>query len=100
MTPRLFVRADAAADIEAAAAWYEERRRGLGGEFVRAVRAALAGIAREPLRFPAARGEVRRARVRRFPYVIFFVPEAERTVVLAILHGRRDPQVWQVRADA
>ena len=100
MTPRLFVRDEAAADAEQAAEWYEERRRGLGGEFTRAVRAALAGIARQPLRFPVATGEVRRARVRRFPYVIFFVPELERTIVLAILHGRRDPQVWRSRADA
>ena len=97
MTPRLFVRDEAAADIEAAAEWYEERRSGLGGEFLRAVRAALAGVARQPLRFPAARGEVRRARVRRFPYVIFFVPALERVVVLAVLHGRRDPRVWQER---
>jgi plasmid stabilization system protein ParE len=100
MTPRLFVRDAAAADVEEAAAWYEDRRRGLGGEFLRAVRAALAGVAREPLRFPVARGEVRRARIRRFPYVVFFVPEAERTVVLAVLHGRRDPHVWQSRSDA
>ena len=65
MTPRSFVRDDAAADIEATAEWYEERRRGLGGEFMRAARAALAGVARQPLRFPVARGEIRRARVRR-----------------------------------
>jgi len=98
MTPRLFVRDEAAVDIEEAAEWYEERRSGLGGEFLRAVRAALAGIARQPPHFPAARGEVRRARVRRFPYIIFFVPDAERVVVLAVLHGRRDPRVWQERA--
>jgi toxin ParE1/3/4 len=99
MTPRLFVRDDAAADLEATAEWYEDRRRGLGGEFIRAARAALAGIARQPLRFPVAQGEVRRARVRRFPYVIFFIAEGERTVVLAVLHGRRDPAVWQTRAE-
>lgn len=97
MTPRLFVRDEAAADIEAAAEWYNDRRAGLGGEFVRAVRAALAGVARHPQQFPVAAGEVRRARVRRFPYVVFFVPEAEQVVVLAVLHGRRDPQVWRSR---
>jgi hypothetical protein len=39
MTPRLFVRDDAAADIAEAAAWYEARRNGLGSEFTRAIRA-------------------------------------------------------------
>lgn len=99
MTPRLFVRDEAAADVEEAATWYEARRTGLGSEFTRAVRVGLAGIERQPLRFPLARGEVRRARVRRFPYIIFFVLEREQIVVLAVLHGRRDPQVWQVRAE-
>ncbi len=98
MTPRLFVRSEAAADVEDAAAWYDEQRRGLGGEFVRAVRAALAGVGRQPQQFGVARGEVRRALVRRFPYVIYFVAEPSQTVVLAGLHGRRDPQVWQSRA--
>jgi plasmid stabilization system protein ParE len=97
MTPRLFVRDDAAADIAEAAAWYEARRDGLGSEFTRAVRAALAGVERQPLRFPLARGEVRRARVRRFPYIVIFIPESAQTVVIAVLHGRRDPQVWQTR---
>ncbi len=48
MTPRLFVRDEAAADIEDTTAWCEEQRRGLGGEFARALRAALAGVARHP----------------------------------------------------
>jgi plasmid stabilization system protein ParE len=52
---------------------------------------------RPPFRFPLARGEVRRARVRRFPYIVFFIPESERTIVIAVLHGRRDPQAWQTR---
>jgi plasmid stabilization system protein ParE len=97
MTPRLFVRDEAAADLEAAADWYEARRTGLGGEFLRTVRGLLAGIARAPLEYPVARGEVRRARVRRFPYVVFYVVEPAHVEVLAVLHGRRDPQVWQSR---
>jgi plasmid stabilization system protein ParE len=98
MTPRLFVRGDAAADLDAASEWYEERRVGLGGEFLRATRATLAGVARAPEQFPVARSPVRRALVRRFPYAIYFVPESEQTVVIGVLHVRRDPHVWQSRA--
>ena len=100
MTPRslvLSLRDEATADLEAAAEWYEARRAGLGGEFLRTVRALLAGIARDPRLFPVVRSEVRRARVRRFPYVVYFVAEADHVVVLAVLHGRRDPRVWQSR---
>jgi plasmid stabilization system protein ParE len=98
MTPRLFVRDAAVADLEEAAEWYEARRVGLGAEFLRAVRALFAGVARDPLQHAVARGEVRRARVRRFPYIAYFVADSEGVVVLAVLHGRRDPQVWQSRA--
>lgn len=48
MTPRLSLREEAQADIEAAAQWYEEQRPGLGFEYTRVVRAALATIEREP----------------------------------------------------
>ena len=102
MTPRLavLVRDAAIADLAEPAEWYEQRRVGLGIEFLRAARALLAGIGRTPLHFPIARGELRRARVRRFPYVVYFLAEAARVVVVAVLHGRRDPRVWQERANA
>ena len=99
MTPRLSLREEAEADIAAAAGWYEDQRPGLGLEFTRVVRAALATIEREPLRYPFARAEVRRALVRHFPYAVYFIADPARTVVLACLHVRRDPQVWQSRAD-
>ena len=47
--------------------------------------------------FPKMHGEVRCVRVKRFPYSVFFLPEASRIVVLAVFHARRDPLVWQAR---
>ena len=50
---------------------------------------------------PAARAEVHnrihRLTARRFPYSIYFRPEAQRIVVLAVFHGSRDPLIWQRR---
>ena len=97
MTPRLSFRSEAEADIEGAANWYESQQRGLGTEFTRAVRALLATIEREPLRYPVARDSVRRALLRRFPYAVYFAPEPEVTVVIACLHVRRDPETWHSR---
>jgi plasmid stabilization system protein ParE len=34
---------------------------------------------------------------RRFPYGLFYVVEAERIVVLAVFHGRRDPKAVRRR---
>ena len=57
MTPRLavLVQDAATADLAEAAEWYEQRRIGLGVEFLRAARALLASIGRTPLQFPIAR---------------------------------------------
>lgn len=99
MTPRLSLSAEAEADLAKAAAWYEEQRAGLGLEFTRAVRALLATIERDPLRYPLARREVRRALVRRFPYAVYFLAESDTTIVIGCLPVRRDPQTWPLRAD-
>lgn len=102
MTPRFVVRLrdEATADLADAAEWYEGRRPGLGTEFLRAVRARLAALGREPALHAPVRGDVRRVRVRRFPYLVYFLVVGEQVIVFAVLHGRRDPQVWQTRPDA
>ena len=97
MTPRLFLRPEARAELAEAFRWYEERSTGLGHEFVRAVRIGLAAIERSPDQFPIAVDDIRRARLRRFPYLIFFVVLPESISVLAVMHGRRDPRRWQAR---
>jgi plasmid stabilization system protein ParE len=30
----------------------------------------------------------------KFPYLVFYIVEAKRVVVLAVLHTSRDPAVW------
>lgn len=97
MTPPLLLRKEAAADIVEGYEWYEARRGGLGPEFLSAVRAVLATIEGSPERFPTVRGDIRRAPLRRFPYAIYYVIEAEHTVALACMHFRRDPRRWQYR---
>jgi plasmid stabilization system protein ParE len=37
---------------------------------------------------------VRRAFVTKFPYLVFYIVDATRVVVLAVLHTSRDPAVW------
>jgi plasmid stabilization system protein ParE len=97
VTPRLFLRLAARADIAEARQWYEERSTGLGLEFLRAVRVALAAIERSPTRFPLALDDIRRAQLGRFPYLVYYVVLPEAVSVLAVMHGRRDPRRWMSR---
>jgi plasmid stabilization system protein ParE len=96
------VEPEAKQELAAAAAWYEERRQGLGLELVQEVDAVLAAIARSPGTFPlyprvTPELGVRRAAARRFPYSIAFIDLANAIRVLAIAHERRRPGYWAGR---
>jgi toxin ParE1/3/4 len=97
MTLAVVWTAEAQADLTEAFAWYEARRVGLGQRFVRALDAAVAEIADNPLQFPTRYRTLRRAGVRRFPYGVFFHVESDRVVVVACFHARRDPHLWHAR---
>jgi plasmid stabilization system protein ParE len=97
MTRVVFRRA-AKSEFEEAVAWYDERRSGLGEEFIREVESAVSAAAAAPLRYPAVLGDVRRTVTRRFPYSIYFRTRGDSLVVLAVFHGRQNPRIWQRRA--
>ena len=97
MTPRLFIRDEAAADILLATAWYDEQRDGLGSEYTRAINGQLAAIERQPRLFRIVHQDVRHAIVRRFPYAVYFTIQGEQIIVIACLHLRRDPTIWHSR---
>ncbi len=92
MSPRLILRREAEEEIAEAAEWYQARDRGLAFEFLRALDACLASVARRPLQYPMVHGEKRRALLRRFPYAVIFVSSNDEVVILGCLHCRRDPQ--------
>ena len=95
--PRLFVRKAAKADIAEAFSWYEARRTGLGHEFLDEISVSYEAIEDQPRRFPTILDDIQMAVVHRFPYLVYFVELQNSVSVLAVLHGRRDPQVWQRR---
>ena len=65
---------------------------GVGIEFASEPGSLLARIADTPKQFRKARGDVRRAVLRRFPYTIHFLLEPNRIVVLAVFHAKRNPK--------
>jgi plasmid stabilization system protein ParE len=44
-----------------------------------------------------ARGEIRKAIPRRFPYLILYRSDGETITVIACMHAHRDPQSWMAR---
>jgi plasmid stabilization system protein ParE len=90
---------EASAELEAAAQWYEERRSGLGVEFIEAFDSALAQIARWPDVGQLVSGlpsdiSARRQPFARFPYHVVYLTWQGVVRVLAVAHDRRKPGYW------
>ena len=98
MTLEVRLRPEAEEDLADAAAWYEEQRQGLGHEFLDEVLTMLSSIAETPLMYPNVHRNTRRAVIHRFPFSVYFQVENATIVVIAIMHGSRNPRRWKSRA--
>jgi len=101
VTPLRFL-PEATAEARAVTVWYEERREGLGAEFI----AALMDRARKAELMPGAgrlerdapeRFELRWYDLKRFPYSLLAGSVRDERVVVAVAHARRRPGYWRQR---
>ena len=88
---------EADAELTEAALYYADRIATLGVAFLDAVDSAVAEILSDPWRHPVLDEEVRRFRMQRFPYCIYFCPRGDELRVLAVAHHSRDPDFWKHR---
>ncbi|MCI0357437.1 MAG: type II toxin-antitoxin system RelE/ParE family toxin [Planctomycetaceae bacterium] len=97
MTIPIIVRPAADADIDEAHDWYERKQAGLGKSFVSKIDEAMEKLRRSPDLGIVVHKQLRRLAVDRFPYGVFYLVEAQRIVVVGVIHGRRAPRVWKRR---
>jgi toxin ParE1/3/4 len=98
MKYRLILRAEAERDIEESYNWYEDQAAGLGNDFLLALQTRLRTVVERPLSYQAIHSNIRRAVVRKFPHAFFYFVKGNIIIVIACIHHKRDPQVWQKRA--
>jgi hypothetical protein len=84
-------------EFDEAALHYESVRAGLGREFQRAVRETVALAKAFPFAWHPLDEELRRSRVRRFPYAVIFAADSDALTIVAIAHLRREPGYWRNR---
>jgi toxin ParE1/3/4 len=88
----------ARAEYVEAVDWYAQQGRGLAKRIRADFRAIRARIAANPLQFPAARRDTRRALLRHFPYVVIFQLSGDVAEIIAFFNTSRDPKDWQRRS--
>jgi plasmid stabilization system protein ParE len=93
----LVLRPEAEAEIAEASDWYEQQNPGLGDKFIGVVDVTLSVLRQNPFKYQVVSGQLRRAKLRGFPYGLFYVVSDRQITVVSCVHGRRDPKIWQER---
>lgn len=97
MTLEFRLRPESELDLENAVFWYEAQSVGLGQQFLDETMAILSVIAEAPLVYPIVHRNTRRALMRRFPFGVYYRIDSSLVLVVAIMHGSRNPQRWKGR---
>jgi len=100
MKYRVIVRPEAEHDLKEAFSWYEDNRTGLGYDFLLQVDAGINFIKRNPDVHPIEYKETRKHLIKRFPYKIIYLVEGEKIVILAVIHGKRSPDLIKKRIES
>ncbi|QDU22399.1 type II toxin-antitoxin system RelE/ParE family toxin [Urbifossiella limnaea] len=92
----------ARADLDDAAAWYEARQAGLGGELIDEVHAAVSRVLAMPLAYPKVAGcprgrEVRVVVPHRYDFLVVYEATASEVIIISVTHGRSARHQWRQR---
>jgi plasmid stabilization system protein ParE len=81
-------------ELNDAAQYYEQERRGLGAAFIAEVQRCTAAALELPQSSPVVLGNVRRWLCRRFPYGLLYTVKDDELRILAVMNLRRRPGYW------
>ena len=84
-------------ELDDAIAWYALQAPGLGDAFLIETLKTLKLIEQYPKAWHPLTQQVRRCRLRRFPYSVIYAQEGSDLLVLAVAHQHRKPGYWRAR---
>jgi plasmid stabilization system protein ParE len=85
----------AAKDIESSYHWYENRRKGLGDQFINLIDLTIQLMLSNPEGFPNKYKQYREATLKKFPYQIIYeyLKESQTIYVFRVFHTKRHPKI-------
>lgn len=89
---------EASLELVEAALFYEQQVSGLGADFLRRYDELIAAIRHRPSQWPVMKRGIRKARMARFPYAVYFELQSGQIQIYAVSHQRRRPLYWLARS--
>lgn len=96
---RMVFTTEARADLFESAAYYESREEGLGIRFRDEIADVLKSASASPLLWRERQEGFRRINCPVFTHYVAYVIRGDALVVVAIVHGHREPGFWHKRLD-
>ncbi len=78
--------------------WYDSKKNRLGKEFARELQEIMQTIRKHPSRFPKVHKEIRKAVLKRFPFMVLYELIEDTVFVLSIFNTSRNPKNWKERS--
>jgi plasmid stabilization system protein ParE len=97
VTRRLVFRTQAVRELSVAIDNYRQENPVAAVEIAEIVEHAIGTIERNPFLYQVLEGNIRRAVLRRFPYVLVYLADETEVVIIACAHTSRDPKYWRDR---
>ena len=86
-------------EIDSAFEYYQEILPSLARDFLEELNTSIESIVSSPLRYHLVRRDMRKCRLKRFPYALYFVLEEDTIRILIVRHNRRHPSYGMDRLD-
>ena len=96
---RILVRSVAEAELAEAYFWYVRRSPQAAQQLLDEFEKIVLALGENPLQFPEVRAHLRRARMRVFPYGVYFTVIGDVVSVVGVVHARQHPHRWTGRSD-
>ena len=87
----------AQAELDDAITWYAEQAPGLGDAFLIETLRTIQLIEQYPTAWHPLTPQIRRCRLRRFPYSLVYTQDGSDLLVVAVAHQHRKPGYWRAR---
>jgi plasmid stabilization system protein ParE len=87
----------AAAEVERAQVWYEERSVLAAAGFLQELTRAIQRLRAAPERYPSAEHGTRRIVLEQYPFTAFYLTRRDEILIVAVAHHRRRPGYWAAR---
>lgn len=88
---------EALAEYQEATLYYADRDPALALRFIEAVEDAIRRILDAPHRWRVLNDDVRRCLTHVFPYGVLYTTEPDFILIVAVMHGSREPGYWKQR---